>query len=557
MRSFNWIAGAAMALMSQAVLADAPTATFRNVTYQGKALPAPAGSFRNPVMSGFQPDPSILRVGKDFYLVNSTFAYFPAMPVYHSTDMVHWRLIGHGVDRPEQMPFGNVSTSQGIYASSISHHRGTFYIVSTCVGCKGNFIISAKNPAGPWSDPVWLDFEGIDPSLFIDEDGSAWMVNNGVPEQKPLYDGHRAIWGQRFDLATMKLVGPRKILIDGGVHPQDKPIWVEGPHLFKHEGWYYLMPAEGGTAENHSETIWRSRAPDGPFVAGPVNPILTQRDLPKGRPNRIEATGHAELVKLANGKWWSVFLGTRPYAGQSTLLGRETYLLPVSWQDGWPLILPKGAPVPLVLKAPALPKAKGDNFDMAVERFTGKALGGEWLRLRTPFGDWAKTGAQGLQLTARADAPSGQGQPAFVGRRWRHHEAAMVTRLSFTPQAKGDFAGLLAYADESQFMGFGLEAVGDGAWRLALRERGGRTDPALGKLVVAEPIKASKRDVELRVAINRDRADLGWRYAGEKAWHNFAKGHDVEHLATIHAGQFMGLIVGPYAQAGELVPPAN
>jgi len=536
------------------------TAVFREVTYRGETAPAPAGHFRNPILPGFQPDPSLIRVGADFYLVNSTFAVFPGIPIYHSRDLVHWRLIGHALDRAGQVPLGKIRNTQGIYASSITHvpatagqaGSGRFYIVSTCVGCGGNFMISATRPEGPWSDPVWLDFDGIDPSLFVDADGSAWIVNNGPPEGVPRYEGHRAIWSQRLDLASGRLFGPRRVLIDGGVHPADKPIWIEGPHLMRVGDWYYISAAEGGTAEGHSQTIWRARTPEGPFVAGPDNPILTQRDLPAGRPDRVEATGHAALVQLADGAWWAAFLGTRPYAGQSTLMGRETFLLPVRWADGWPQILPKGAPVPLVVRAPALPASMGDLRDVVSDRFAGPALSGEWLRLRSPVAErWSRTGAGGLVLTARADTPAGDGQPAFLGRRLRHARATMTARVHVAPGAPGDFAGLLAYADEANFTAFGLEAGSGGRLHLALRDRNGASQPVTGATVRTGALPAGlgrTRDVELRVSIDANRAGFAWRRPGEKAWHAFAQGVDVEHLATVHAGLFTGLLVGPYAQ---------
>ena len=164
----------------------------------------------------------------DFYLVNSTFGWFPGIPVYHSRDLVHWQQVGNAIDRPGMLDFHGLGVERGVFAPAITWHDGTFYILNTCVDCRGNFLITAKDPAGPWSNPVWLDFEGIDCSLFVDDDGSAWVVNNGEPPEAPRYSGHRAIWIQAFDLNTLKLFGPRKVLVDGGVHPQDKPVWARG-----------------------------------------------------------------------------------------------------------------------------------------------------------------------------------------------------------------------------------------------------------------------------------------------------------------------------------------
>lgn len=544
MRKTVAAAGAILAWLS-APSAAAPTARFAELTYAAQHAPAtPAGSYRNPILPGFQPDPSIVRVGEDFYLVNSTFAWFPGIPVYHSRDLVHWRQIGNAIDRPGMLNFAGLGTSRAVFAPAITWHEGTFYILNTCVDCGGNFLVTAKDPAGPWSDPVWLDFDGIDCSLFFDDDGKAWIVNNGPPPEEPRYEGHRAIWIQQFDLQARKLLGPRKVLVDGGVHPQDKPVWAEGPHVFSKDGWYYLMAAEGGTAENHSETIYRSRRPDGPYEAGPVNPILTQRDLPPGRPDRIEATGHADLVKLADGSWWGVFMATRPFAGQSTLLGRETYLLPVTWQGGWPLFLPRGAPVPLVVKAPALPASPGDRWDQWTDTFGERALSSEWLRLRNPgpVQDHALEDGD-LLLVPGADAAGSLGTPAFWGRRLRHPAATVTTTVSFASERPGDFAGLLAFMDESHFLAFGME----GSQIVARR----RTDPKQDERgeVLASAQRTGTAPIELRLAIDDGNAALSWRQPGGR-WQVLAAHIDVEPLASVHAGLFTGLVVGPYALAG-------
>jgi alpha-N-arabinofuranosidase len=215
--------------------APAPTASFDWFHYDGAdpvdlALRPGAGQYRNPILKGFYPDPSITRAGDDYYLVTSTFSYFPGIPVFHSRDLVNWTQIGNAIDRPDQLDFKKLGLSRGVFAPAIEEHQGTFYILNTCVDCGGNFLVTATNPAGPWSDPVWLpEIEGgIDPSLFFDEDGKAWILNNGPPVGTPLYEGHRAIWIQQFDPAAKKMVGPRIMLVNGGVDISKKPIWVEG-----------------------------------------------------------------------------------------------------------------------------------------------------------------------------------------------------------------------------------------------------------------------------------------------------------------------------------------
>jgi alpha-N-arabinofuranosidase len=529
--------------------AAAPVARFAEVDYAAAEQPVEsAGTFRNPILPGFQPDPSVVRVGDDFYLVNSTFAWFPGIPIYHSRDLVHWRLIGHAIDRPGVLDFSGLGIIRGVFAPAISWHAGKFYILNTCVDCGGNFLVTTEHPEGPWSDPVWLGFEGIDPSLFVDDDGSAWVVNNGEPVGPPRYQGHRAIWIQQFDIKTLKLFGPRKVLVDGGVHPEDKPIWAEGPHLYKVGAWYYLMAAEGGTAEQHSETIYRSRRPDGPYTPGPVKPILTQRDLPPDRPSRIEATGHADLVRLADGTWWGAFLATRPFTGQSTLLGRETWLLPVRWQDGWPRFLDPGAAVPMAVQRPNLPSSPGEDWSRWTDRF--HVLSAEWLRMRSPIAEpWFALDRGGLALTARHDAAGGLGQPAFLGRRLRHPAAVYTARLTFQPETDGDFAGLLALIDENHFLAFGIEQVG-GERVLAVRKRDAAGQPETGAIVARAPL-AAQGEIEVRLAIDRGTADLSWRRAGAGEWRALANRIDVEYLSSVHAGLFTGVLVGPYAFSPE------
>lgn len=551
----HWlVAGACLtALLCPTVPMAAPVAHFAQVAYEAGPEPStPPGTYRNPVLPGFHPDPSIVRVGEDFYLVTSTFAWFPGVPVFHSRDLVNWRLVGHAIERPGQVDFSGLGIARGIFAPAIAWHAGRFYLFTTCVDCGGNFYVTAERPEGPWSDPVWLDFEGIDPSLYVDGDGRAWVVNNGAPDGPPRYDGHRAIWIQQIDLAAGRMVGPRKVLVDGGVRPEDKPIWAEGPHIYKVDGWYYLMAAEGGTAEDHSETIYRSRQVDGPYEPGPANPILTQRDLPPGRADRVEATGHADLVRLDDGTWWGVFLATRPFAGQSTLLGRETWLLPVTWEDGWPRFLDPGKPVPWTIAKPNLPAGERADWSRWTERFEDAALSGEWLRMRMPGAEqWFALDRErgGLELVARPFAAGGSGQPSFLARRLRHPVATVTARMAFAPQRDGDFAGLLALIDENHFLALGVEQV-DGRRMLTVRRRASPNTPERGELAGTWPIEG-QGEIDLKLAIDRDEAELAWRPGGESEWRVLERALDIEYLSSIHAGLFTGLLVGPYAVKGE------
>ena len=541
------MAGACVFAACHPAALAAPTATFDYLEYRatGDTGPVAPETFRNPVLPGFHPDPSIVRVGDDFYAVTSTFSWFPGLPIFQSTDLVNWRFVGNAIDRPEQVDFSGLGTNRGLFAPAITHHGGKFWIVNTCIDCKGNFVITADDPAGPWSDPAWLDFGGIDPSLFFAEDGTAWVVYNDAPPGEPRYEGHRALWLQQFDPAAMKMLPTRTLLVDGGVDPSKNPIWAEGPHIYKIDDWYYLLTAEGGTADQHSQTIYRSRELQGPYAPGPFNPILTQRDLPADRPDRVEATGHADIVQLDDGTWWGVFLATRPFAGQSTLMGRETFLLPVRWIDGWPRFLDQGEAVPMELARPNLPPATDIDLRSWREDFD-EGLSGEWISLRTPGPVQSRmvdpdTGR--LQVIAGPDAAGSLGNPAFVGRRLRHHDADFTTRLKFDPDQPGDFGGLLAIMDESHFLAFGIEQG-----RMVARLRTDPAQPEFGEVVAEQAISANG-PVELRLSLRGGSAKVSWRERAGGAWQDLGAPINVEPLASVHAGLFTGLVVGPYAYA--------
>jgi xylan 1,4-beta-xylosidase len=221
----------------------------------------------NPVLAGFYPDPSICRAGNDYYLVNSTFAYYPGLPVFHSKDLANWEQLGFAMNRPEQLDLDGAGVSRGLFAPSIRFNKGTFYITCTNVDKGGNFIITTKNPKGSWSNPVYLPaVNGIDPSLFFEDNGKAYIIyNSNAPDNKPLYEGHRTIRMYELDLSTLQTKGEEKILVNGGTDITQKPIWIEGPHIYKYNGYYYLLCAEGGTEFNHSAVIFRSKKVEGPY----------------------------------------------------------------------------------------------------------------------------------------------------------------------------------------------------------------------------------------------------------------------------------------------------
>ena len=279
-------------------------------------------TFKNPILTGMNPDPSICRVGDDFYLVNSTFEYFPGLPVYRSKDLVHWRMIGYALSRASNCPLGGAYSSGGNYAPTIRYYDSTFYVTCTNYGGQGSqgaFYVTAKNPAGPWSDPSWVNNWAVDPSLLFVNDSIYYVLPSD---------------NSTFSLAVLnpktgKFYNDPKIIAHGT--GSSSP---EGPHLYKIKDYYYLMSAEGGTGYQHMEVIQRSKSPWGPYEVSLINPVISNKNDPG---NPFQAIGHADLVQLPDSSWWLVCLGIRPKGGNYHHLGRETFLAPVTWNaSGWP-----------------------------------------------------------------------------------------------------------------------------------------------------------------------------------------------------------------------------
>jgi xylan 1,4-beta-xylosidase len=417
------------------------TLTVLTVSVAGFAQAKPR-TFTEPVISGFHPDPSICRAGNDYYLVNSTFEYFPGVPVFHSRDLVNWRLIGHCLTRESQLKLTTMGSSGGIYAPTIRYNKGTFYMVCTVVGGRGNFYVTAKNPAGPWSEPVWLDQEGIDPSLFFDDDGKVYYTRH-------VGGGDGDIGQTTLDLKTGKLEGELKEIWRG-----TGGTWPEGPHLFKYNKRYYLMIAEGGTSYDHRVTVASSDSPMGPFTADPANPALTHRTDPK---NPIQALGHADLVETPAG-WWGVCLGIRPQGGPYHHLGRETFLFPVVWdKDGWPVMGNKGKIDP-VMAAPTLKEAKWPA-DPVRDDFNKPELALYWNYLRNPNPeDYSLTERPGwLRLKGSARSLNDRlYSPAFAARRQEHLQCQVSVKIAFNPRQANEEAGLAIRGNEKNRFEIGV-----------------------------------------------------------------------------------------------------
>ncbi len=526
---------------------EALSARFTSFSYQGESqeqVSLKEGEFRNPIISGYAPDPTVARVGDDYYVVTSSFTHFPGLPIYHSKDLVNWTQVANAIDRPEQFDFSGLEVSRGIFAPDISFHEGTYYLTSTCVDCGGNFVMTADHPTGPWSDPHWLDFEGIDPSIHWDDSGKAYILNNGAPNEEPRYDGHRAIWIQEFDWQNLTMTGERKQLINGGVDISEEPVWIEGPHIIQRNGYYYITAAEGGTSVHHSQTIFRSDDVWGPYKPADHNPILTQRDLGFERDDPIIAAGHAKFVQLPNGDWWATFLAIRPYDNDMFNIGRETFLLPVRWENDWPYILPRGERIPFALEKPELPAQpeasppSSGNFGYT-DDFEGDELALAWMGIRDPEAPFYQLEESALVLNCQGGLGNLDEVPSFLGRRQQHHIATASTTLSFDPSTEGEKAGIAAVQNDEHLIFLGITHL-DGEDQVALYRRQGSKED---KLISSAKLPTSE-NVTLSLAF--DAGEMSAHYEVNGEGHTLAEAVDATNLSTNVAGGFVGTLIGPY-----------
>lgn len=357
---------------------------------------------QNPIIRGFYPDPSICRRGDDYFLVNSSFDYFPGLPLFHSKNLIEWRQIGNCLTRNSQLDLKDVKSSLGIFAPTIRFINERFYVVFTNTNIGENLLIATEDPFNEWSEPLALEWGGIDPSLFQDADGTVYI--QGTAER---YGEEKGIYQAQIDLETGKLRSPRKLISKGTGHKSP-----EGPHLYHKDDWYYLMMAEGGTEYGHMETIFRSKTVDGPFEAFSDNPILTNRSTG----SKLQCVGHADLIDTPNGEWFAVCLGTRIKGSHNYyhFLGRETNLAPVKWtEDAWPYVAGRM----LVTDFKQFEDYEKEAENSTKYDFTAlNDFSEEWLHISNPIKENYVFSDKGLQLKGASDL-SEIGQPTFVGLR--------------------------------------------------------------------------------------------------------------------------------------------
>lgn len=519
--------------------------------------------FRNPILAGFYPDPSICKVGSDYYLVNSTFGYFPGIPIFQSKDLVTWNLIGHVLDRPEQLYLDGMGITRGLFAPAIRYNKGIFYVTCTLVDGGGNFVVTSKRPEGPWSNPIWLpEVNGIDPSPFFDDNGKAYILyNSDAPEKKPLYNGHRTIRIREFDPLNLKVSADEKIIVNGGVDLSKKPVWIEGPHIYKINGKYYLTAAEGGTAEDHSQVIFKSDNVFGPYLPYDKNPILTQRHLNPNRKNPVTCAGHADFVQTDKGDWWAVFLGCRPhepFIENNYNTGRETFLAPITWVDGWPVInygfeevqqyysLPTGE-----IERNSIP-FHGDF--LIKENFNEKNLPNYFMFIRAPKENWYSLLSKKdfLVVRLRPETVSGTGNPSFIARRQQHSYCSISTELEFSAEGENEKVGLTAFQMEEFFYFFCKSKVG--SKDVVQLYKSNKNKEVNNMEIIAQ--KEVEKNKSISLKIEAKGKEYSFFYAVKKDnWLLLQDKVDASYLSPRNVYGFVGTVFGMYATS--LDKPSN
>lgn len=483
--------------------------------------------YTNPIIRGVNPDPSICRVGEDFYLATSSMFFFPGVPIYHSRDLVNWRLVGHALTRAEHFCLDRNNGSPMMYAPTLRHQGGVFYMITTDVNGGGNFFVTATDPAEPWSDPVFVYQPMFDPSLFFDDDGTVYYTRRGDI-------GDKNIVQARIDLGSGKLLEPLRS-VGRGMVSED----TEGPHLFKAHGWYYLTCGEGGSRFLHMQTIGRSRSPWGPFERCPHNPVISQHNAWW---HPFKSLGHADFIEDSRGQWWAVCLGTRHADYNSfSAIGRETFLFPVQWVDGWPVIEPTlmhGEPV----NAP-LPDGEPWTVTPGADDFDARNLGPQWIQLAYPHqSPLSLSDRPGwLRLFARYGRPFEAKPSAFIGVRQSEFNCSLTTRMQFDPHNETDEAGLMVF-QTGEFNYAIFKTVRAGKTVVTVRK-------TVGDIIVESPVfeVPAGEIIQLRVRADAAKYYFEWARDTKRPVWQLIDTARVQLITTELAGVWSGVLIGPYA----------
>lgn len=539
--------------------------TFSDFNYRGNDKiyndnPLKPDEFYSPILQGCYPDPSITKKGDDYYLVNSSFSMFPGVPIFTSKDLVNWKQVGHVLDRPSQLKVEKSGVSHGIYAPDIKYnkHNDTFYMITTqFAGGIGNMVVKTKDPAKGWSEVQKLNFDGIDPSIFFDDDGKAYIVHNDAPPQgTEQYNGHRVIKIWDYDLEKDQVVaGSDKIIVNGGVDLSQKPIWIEGPHIYKKNGKYYLMCAEGGTGGNHSEVIFMADSPKGPFVPAKNNPILTQRYFPRERKEKVDWAGHADLVEGPNGQWYGVFLAIRPNVSNRVNKGRETFILPVDWSGTYPVFQNGLVPMKPKLKMPqGVQNQTGQNGFFPNGNFTyndkltDKNLDFRWIAMRGPRENFITATKNGVKVNPMETNIKALAPVSSLFHRLQHEDFETSVTLDYKPKSEKELAGITLYQSETFNYVFGITKK-DKDFYIVLE----RTEKGQSKLIASEKISLSK-PVKLQVVADKDEHSFNYSLDGRN-YKNLGGPVSGDILSTDVAGGFTGSLIGLYSTSSNDIVP--
>ncbi|MFA9391128.1 MAG: glycoside hydrolase family 43 protein [Prolixibacteraceae bacterium] len=565
--SFTEVNGKSTAKSAKAT--NAPV--FSNFVYQGNDSvyienPLKADEFYNPILQGCYPDPAICKKGDDYYMVCSSFAMFPGVPIFHSKDLVNWTDLGGVLNRASQLDVHDCGISAGVYAPGITYNpnNDTFYMIVTAFsGGLGNIVVKTKDPKEGWGEPIKLKFNGIDPSIFFDDNGKGYIVHNDAPDQgTELYNGHRVIKIWDYDVENDQVVeGSSKIIVNGGVDLSKKPIWIEAPHLYKKDGSYYLMCAEGGTGGWHSEVIFKSDSPTGPFVPALSNPILTQRYFPKDRENKVDWAGHADLVEGPDGKYYGVFLAVRPNEEQRVNAGRQTFILPVDWSGEFPVFENGLVPIEPKLKMPKGVKNKtgkdgffpNGNFTF-IDDFSTEKLDYRWIGLRGPREAFIQKTDNGIQIKPFETNIKEVKPTSTLFYRQMHNSFTYAVTMTYKPESEKDLAGIVALQNERSNYVFGITKKGDDYYLLlAKNSRKGR----FSREVNSEIIKSTKIEINnpIRLEIIAKGDQYVFMFSNDgSVGAPFAKVLG-DILSTDVAGGFTGCLLGLYAtSANDALP---
>ena len=497
----------------------------------------------NPILAGFYPDPSVCRVGEDYYLVTSTFAYFPGVPIFHSKDLVNWKQIGNILDRKEQLNLTGARHSGGIFAPTIRYHEGMFYMITTNVGNGGNFIVRAKDPAGPWSDPYFIEgADGIDPSLFFDDDGKCYYTGTKGRREGERYYGDNEVWLQELDVINMKLIGESYAIWHGALR---NVVWPEAPHIYKKDGRYYLVIAEAGTGHAHAVTVASASSITEPFTGYNCNPILTHRHMGLDYP--IVNVGHGDLVETQNGEWYMVVLASRPYGGYYRNLGRETFLVPVEWEDGWPLINRGIGLVESTVKIPNLPIAP-TNALPEKEDFDNDKLPFHFIYLRNPNAEnYRLKDRKGyLRMGLAPERLTELVSPSYISVRQTGMSFEFEAAMEYSPVTDKEEAGIVILQSQDFHYRF-VRMLKDGHNTIRLIKCKDGKEKILNEVIDTDFDRYKSR-IQLRITAKLQ--DLTFSYSYDNTvYHTLESGVDARMLSTDVAGGFVGNTIGLYCSS--------